>query len=303
MNGTIITKYRPETFEEVIGQDRAVNALKSAIQKGTGRAYLFSGPSGVGKTTLARLTAKAFHCEEIQEEDGATNTGIDNIRSIIDGVLYRPLAGANKGIIIDEAHALSKAACQALLKTLEDPPSWVYWFLCTTDPTKLLEAIKTRCLHYALKEVSTDDLAGLLVNTDEGKDLDQDIISLCVREAYGSPRQALSNLGVCLSAENRKEAADLLRSAGDAPQAFELARSLLAKDPWLRIQGLLAELKDTNPESIRHVVRAYMTKVALNEKSPSKAETALAVLEAFSTPFNSADQISPIVLACGRLAL
>lgn len=251
-------------------------------------------------TTLARLAAKAFSCEDIQDEDGATNTGIDNIRAVIDGTLFRPLAGANKGIIIDEAHALSKAACQALLKSLEDPPDFVWWFLCTTEPTKLPEAIRTRCLHYTLKEVSIDDLCDLLENTDEGKDVDQDIIGLCAREANGSPRQALANLGVCLEAKDRKEAAELLRSAGDAPQAFELARCLMAGANWAEVCRLLEALKDTNPESIRHVVRAYMTKVALSGKGNS-VQTALAVLDAFSKPFHSADGISPVVLACGSL--
>ena len=132
----------------------------------------------------------------------------------------------------------------------------------------------------------------------------REITSLCVREANGSPRQALANLGICLGAESRKEAAELLRSAVDAPQAIDLARGLLAHEPWARIQGLLRELKDTSPESIRQVVRSYMTKVVLGEECEpfsTKVITALAVMEAFSKPFPTTDGISPVVLACCNL--
>ena len=300
----IITKYRPKTFDEVVGQDNAVGALQTAIKLKAAHAYLFSGPSGVGKTTLARLAAKALACDEVEEEDGATNTGIENVRSIIEGLAYRPLGGTAKGIIIDECHALSKAAIQALLKTLEDPPGWIYFFLCTTEPTKLPETIRTRCLHFSLKEVSTNDLTTLLESIDEGMKVGREITSLCVREANGSPRQALANLGICLGAESRKEAAELLRSAVDAPQAIDLARGLLAHEPWARIQGLFRELKDTSPESIRQVVRSYMTKVVLGEECEpfsTKVITALAVMEAFSKPFPTTDGISPVVLACCNL--
>ena len=300
MNEDIITKYRPTEFDAVVGQESAVRSLKVAVQKGMGHAFLFSGPRGVGKTSLARIAAKAFHCEEILEEDGATNTGIDNIRAILDGNLFRPIAGAAKGIIIDEVHALSKPAVTALLKSLEEPPHWIYWFLCTTEFSKLPDTIISRCLHYTLKEVPSDAIRDLLESTDEGKDADPDVLDICVREAYGSPRQALANLGVCLGAKDRKEAAELLRTAGDAPQAFELARCLMAGDGWTKISSLLTAMKDANPESIRHVVRAYMTKVALNGKG-NDIPHALAVLEAFSKPFHSSDGLSPVVLACGEL--
>lgn len=301
MNEDIITKYRPTEYDTVLGQEGVVRALTATVQKGTAHAFLFSGPSGVGKTTLARITAKAFHCEEILQEDAATNTGIDNIRAIIDGFLFRPLAGASKGIIIDEVHALSKAAVTALLLTLEEPPPYIYWFLCTTEPSKLPEAVRTRCLHYTLREVSTDVIRDFLEETDEGADADPGVLDLCAREAFGSVRQALANLGVCFAAKDRKEAAELLRTAGDVPQAFELARCLIAGDGWTKISSLLTAMKDTNPESIRHVVRAYMTKVALNGKNSKDVQQALAVLEAFSKPFHTADGMSPVVLACGEL--
>ena len=300
MSESIINKYRPKTYDEVIGQSNVVRALRIAVKQSVAKAFLFSGPSGVGKTTLARITAKEFGCEDIREEDGATNTGIDNVRSLIDESMFRPLAGVSKGIIIDECHALSSNAMKALLKTLEEPPDWAYWFLCTTELGKLSDAMRTRCLHYVLKEVPTVEIAEWLASKEESKHVDGGVIDVCAREANGSPRQALSNLGVCLAVKDRKEAGELLRSAAESPKAFELARSLMATEGWTKVATLLEGLKDTSPESIRHVVRAYVTKVAINGKGRD-VEVALAVLEAFSKPFNTSDGISSVVLACGEL--
>ena len=303
---SILTRYRPESFAEVVGQDAVVRSLESAIKKRASTAFLFTGPSGTGKTTLARIAALELGClpADLEEYDAATKTGIEDIRQVIDGLLYRPLGeGTIKGVIIDEIQGLGKAASTALLKALEDPPDWVVWFLCTTDPAKLLKAIKTRCLSYELKEIRSSDLLDLLKSTDEAKDLDDSILRLCASEAQGSARQALANLGVCSTAESRDEAAELLHSAADAPAAFELARLLMREADWPEISEMLAKLKDTNPESVRHVVRAYMTKVMLEPKNRKGMELAFDVLKAFSEPFNSFDGITPLVLACGKLVL
>jgi DNA polymerase III gamma/tau subunit len=205
-------------------------------------------------------------------------------------------------VIIDEVHALSKQAVTALLKSLEDPPKYVYWFLCTTDPSKLPAAIKTRCLAYQLKEVRVKELVKLLDSTEEGHELDEDILQLCAEEAGGSPRQALSNLGVCLTAKTVEQATRLLHSAEKSKEAIDLARLLLSGSDWSSVCALLSKMKELNPESVRHTVRAYMTSVILSPKggNPTKA---FAVLEEFSTPFNSFDGMSPLVLACGRLLL
>jgi DNA polymerase-3 subunit gamma/tau len=305
MSDALINKYRPQTFAAVVGQDKVVRSLENALEKKLGDAFLFVGGSGMGKTTLSRLAALKLGCAPggLIEIDAATNTGIDDMRAVTADLFYKPLDGPVKALIVDECQALSKAAWQSLLKILEEPPPWAYWFLCTTDPAKVPEAAKTRCLTYQLAPVAPRVLFDLICGASESKDVPDDVLDLCAREAGGSPRQALANLGVCLTAKTREEAADLLQSVSESPEAVDLARALVKGVDWPAAQVLLSKLPTSNPESVRHVVRAYCTKVVLGAKSPAAAENGLAILDAFSTPFHSSDGVSPLVLACGRLLL
>lgn len=301
---TLHTKYRPSKFEDVIGQDAAVKAFRSALKKSS-RAFLFVGPSGTGKTTLARIGASGVGCrdKDIKEIDAATHTGIDAMREITEMLNYRPLGGGKRTVIIDECHMLSKPAWNSLLKGLEEPPEWMHWFLCTTEVGKVPETVRTRCARFELKHLGRDDLFDLLkgIAATENFKTSESVLDLCVKEAYGSPRQAIVNLGMCGHLTEKADAAELLRSAEATPEAIELARALLDGQPWNIMSNLLSEMQEMNPESVRHVVRAYLTKVILSAKTPKRAGRAMEILDRFSTPFPHGDGISPIVMACGRV--
>jgi DNA polymerase III gamma/tau subunit len=208
-------------------------------------------------------------------------------------------------LIVHNCHALSKSAVTSLLKIVEDPPAHAFWFFCTTEASKVPAALKTRCLSYELKSVSISVLGDFLEEIIEAEKLKVtgDIVDLCAKEARGSPRQALANLALCAIAKTKAEAADLLSTAEGSETAFALAQALYKGAGWSELQQLIGKLGEVNPESVRHVVRAYGTKVALGAQKQAVAQSALAVLDAFSTPFNSSDGLTPLVLACGRLTL
>ena len=298
-------KYRPRAFAGVIGQDHVTKSLVEVMRRRSARAFLFSGPSGTGKTTLARICADGAGCglADILEIDGATYTGIDDMRAVAAGLRYRPIGGADvKAVIVDECHSLSKQAWQSLLKILEEPPAHVYWFLCTTEPTKLPTSVKTRCLSYDLRPVSLDALRELLddVVKREALKLPGDLVQLCVQEANGSPRQALVNLEACRSCKTRAEAVPLLRAAADSPEVYDLLQALIKNAPWEKLRDIVACLKDQNPESARIAVVNYVAAVLANA-GPKEAPRLLNILEAFSTPCNSSDKMGPIFLAIGRV--
>lgn len=303
---SLYNKYRPKTFDEVIGQENVVASLKKSIAKRNAQTYLFHGPSGVGKTTLARICAKELGAmkESIQEVDGATYNGVAEARELSKSMRHTPLFGDTKVIIMDECHRLSAAAWEALLKSTEEPPTWMYWFFCTTEFKKVIPTIRTRCATYGLKPVNNDNIRDLLVHImdAEGIKFRRDIMALCANEANGSPRQAISNLEVCIDCKNKEQAAELLASAADAPEAVELARSLLYKRSWKDAQRLVAGMRDLNAESVRHVMLAYFTNVALSTKTERDAGRAIEIIDVFETPFPSG-HIGHLVAACGRLLL
>lgn len=299
------TKYRPQTWEEVIGQKEVIDSLAEVVEGKRNRSFLLTGPSGCGKTTVARIIAKVEKAQ-VQEIDAASTSGVEAMRAITTAIQYAPLGKAkSRLVIVDECHSLSKQAWQSLLKSIEEPPPHVWWALCTTEGHKVPKTIKTRCAHYELKRVKDDDLFELLdgICQEEEAEVPEDVIDLCVSKADGSPRQALTYLATVADCEDRKAAAQVLADAGSAEgEVLELCRLLGKGTNWSKAMKVIGSLEGINPEGARRQVFAYFSKVAQGAKSDDRAAAALEVMEAFSTPYPD-DSMGHVVLSLGELLL
>lgn len=217
-------KYRSTNFDELVGQEAIKQTLLNSLKlKKISHAYLFSGPRGTGKTSVARIFAKALNCEEgvgcicnhcsncvsiaegshpdVIEIDAASNSGVDEVRNLIEKVKYSPIKGKYKVYIIDEVHMMTNSAFNALLKTLEEPPSYCVFILCTTEPYKLLPTILSRCQRYEFKKISDEDIKKLLTRVllNEGVICSQKALNLIVELSNGGARDSLSILDQAIS--------------------------------------------------------------------------------------------------------
>ena len=340
--------YRPLTFESVVGQQHIVSTLRHAVTEGRlSHAYLFCGPRGTGKTTMARILAKALLCEhaeaaraegasgcmpdgscpeceaiaegthpDVYELDAASRTGVDNVREeIISSVSFAPVRGAYKVYIIDEVHMLTTAAFNALLKTLEEPPSHVVFVLCTTDPQKIPETILSRCQRFDFHRISNEDIVGRLryICGQEGFEADDEALEIVARHARGGMRDALSTLEqLSVFGDGTVRVADARALLGEVSSTVlgEFARAIAARDV-VALFGMVRrqvdegnDLMEFTRDLVAHVRDVYTARVAgtqgeLFDGTPDE----VAALADEAAAFEGADRLARVLTVLDDAAI
>jgi DNA polymerase III subunit gamma/tau len=265
----IYQRSRPIHWDEVVGQEHVKNVLRPALERGRiGHAYLFSGPRGVGKTTTARLIAMTVNCDssgikpcgqcescksviagrhpDVLEVDAASNNSVDDVRDLREKVALQPMRGSKKVYILDEAHMMSKSAFNALLKTLEEPPSHAVFVLATTEPERLPPTILSRCQHYRFRRLSAEEIAGKLGKTagSEGVNAMPQALALMARAADGAMRDGESLL-------------ERLLAAGEPTLTLEMVESALGLPPQDRIENLAHALASQETAGVMQSLTAF----------------------------------------------
>jgi DNA polymerase-3 subunit gamma/tau len=273
MTEELYKKCRPTKFNQVIGQEKAIRILTSKLKAGKlPRTILLSGPSGCGKTTIARILMKKVGCvgEDGTEVNGADFRGIDKAREINRLKDLSPMFGKTRCWLIDEVHQLTKESQSALLKTLEDTPKHVYFFLCTNEPQKLMNTIRTRCLEIRVEAIKDDDMKELIrkvlnaENIPEENKMPDEVYDLIVEVAEGSARKALVLLDSIINMTSADKAMQAIRASDSRAQAIELCRALIKPKPqWTEVQKILKSV-DEEPESLRRMMLGYCNTILLS---------------------------------------
>lgn len=284
----LYNKYRPQTTSEILGNDLAIESLKASIEHGS-HVFLITGGSGCGKSTLARAMAHDLGCNElsVHEINASNERGIDDIRAIQEELRLAPLGNNKVVYILDECHSITPAAQEAMLKMLEDCPSWAYFFLCTTEPEKLLGTIRDqRCPRIIMKPLDDQTMFRQLrvIVHKEGVTIDSEILQQIVGMSDGSSRKALQNLNSVIYLENDDKRRQWLKEHefGEENQdIIELCRALIGSKGWDTYIECLEKAKDdvkANPQGVKFLVMSYarsVLKKGLNIR-------AAAMLKAFS---------------------
>jgi DNA polymerase III subunit gamma/tau len=305
MSYTVLArKYRPQKFSEVIGQEHVTRTLQNAITQGrSAHGYIFSGHRGIGKTTVARILAMALNCRssekpvpepcgvcescteiragnavDVIEIDAATNRGIDEIRELREAARYRAARDRFKIYILDEAHQITDAAFNALLKTLEEPPEHIVFMLATTQPEDIPQTIRSRCQHFSFRAVKFDDIVGQLrdLTTRENIEADNDALALLAEAGDGSMRDALSILDQAIASSAGKLTADSVRNlVGSAPahileEVMQAAAGGASHDILRLVDHLIGEGNSPTHfarQMVRFLRNAAVAKIAGKESS------------------------------------
>lgn len=308
---SLITKYRPQKLEDVIGQKSVIKAIKSALaRKSIPKSWLFTGPAGTGKTTLARILANHVtggkaNLANVIYVDAATDSGAEETRATVGKSHFKAIGESPiKFFICDEAQNFSSKAWDALLIATEEPPAHVFWCFCSTNPSKIPETIKTRCIKFTLKSVDDAELFDLLCSVTEKEKLDTgfEVIEAIAENSNGSPRQALSNLELCAHLKSAGEARELMRSALQMKGPVDLAKLLIKKGykpKWPEVTKCIQSMENVEAESVRIVINNYVAAIIMSSKSDNEVAHLLNVLSNFSTPYVTSDKLAPLLISIG----
>ena len=302
-------RYRPQSFKGVVGQPEAVKVMSGWIANGnTPHAVLMTGGSGVGKTTLVRVLAKKLRCEpprDLIEINAADFNGIDTVREIRQQASYPSLTGGNRCWIIDEAALLSNQAQNALLKLLEEAPPYAYFFLCTTNPEKIIPTIKTRCSEIKLNSVGIKDLITLSqsVLLKEGiEDIGEEVLEKLADIADGSPRKCLVKLQQLVELPDDESRFKMLSK----DEAFEATVKDLCevftkaqKKTWREVAQIVKSLNETQePETIRRAVLGWLSSALLSGWARGMSNDALVeVMRCWEMDFYSSGKAGVVISA------
>ena len=278
--GNLALKYRPGTFDQLWGNQETVRALRTNLtKKDHSRTYMFSGAQGCGKTSTARILADVVGASEVIELNVADQRNIDDARAIIEEIKYPPVIGGKRVYILDEIHAANSTWEDAMLKSIEEPPEWEYFVLCTTDPKKVKKTLRSRCEHYIFEPLSPrvivpklSEIQDTIIQECSGSGNCPDALSMeqltTISEiTNGIPREALILLGKVLFAGVNDRAALLTPVEGDSA-TIDLCRALLNGASLGSVMGMLQNNR-AEPESIRRAIIGYLSAVMM--KSPGTA--------------------------------
>jgi len=270
--------YRPKSFKTFVGNTEVAESLQKICQREKPpAAFLFIGPPGSGKTTLARIVKSMLHCSntDFKELNAADDRGIEAIRKLIENMRYAPLDGERKVYLLDEAHQLTKPSQEALLKALEEPPSYVHWVICTTNPEALKATFKRRCHTYelqALKDADLQKLMRMILKREKRESVPMEVRNKIVELCDGSAGQALKLLDQVIDMDDPKRAMSTLKSAGSGEsEVIDICRILTntnmpVNTKWLKVRSILKDYRG-DAESARRPILGYLNKVFLSNGS------------------------------------
>ncbi len=291
---------RPTKLSEFVGNQPVVTALKNVLDRKKDlspdkhpHVFLFAGPSGCGKTTLARIMAHMLDCKDynIIEKNTASERGIDMAREIEKCAQASPLGGGNRAVILDEIHRTTKDAQSALLKVLEDIPNFAYYFLCTTEPNKVLKTIHTRCQMMMLNRLGDDDIYNVLVEAADRAGMDgisKQVLEAIIENAEGCPRSAVGLLEkqAGLAEDKALEVIDQWQSIEKS--LIDLCRKII-NGQWKEVVGVYNRLEEKDPEAIRRCLLGYLKSCLLKAKGGEAGKFASMLEEAMTNIYDSGE--------------